>query len=85
MGAEGAVKVLHRKEIEQAADPAAELERRAAAYRAEFANPRVAAGRGMLDEIIEPAETRIYLASALEVLRTKRELRPHKKHGLIPM
>ncbi len=85
MGAEGAVKVLHRKEIESAEDPAAELARRAAAYRAEFADPRVAAGRGMLDEIIEPAETRLYLASALEVLRNKRELRPQKKHGLIPM
>ncbi|MBZ0089890.1 MAG: acyl-CoA carboxylase subunit beta, partial [Thermoanaerobaculia bacterium] len=85
MGAEGAVKVLNRKELAQAADPDAELARRVAEYRATFANPRVAAGRGMLDDIIEPADTRVYLASALEVLRTKRELRPAKKHGLIPM
>lgn len=85
MGAEGAVRVLARKEIEQAEDPEAELARRAAEYRAAFADPRVAAARGMLDDVIEPAETRVYVASALEVLRTKRELRPQKKHGLIPM
>ncbi|QQR72198.1 MAG: acyl-CoA carboxylase subunit beta [Holophagales bacterium] len=85
MGAEGAVRVLNRREIEQADDPRAELERRVAEYRTQFSDPRVAAGRGMIDEIIEPAETRLYLASALEVLRSKRELRPHKKHGLIPM
>ncbi|MBP9826001.1 MAG: acyl-CoA carboxylase subunit beta [Thermoanaerobaculia bacterium] len=85
MGAEGAVRVLARKEIEAAPDPAAELARRAAAYRESFADPRVAAARGMLDDIIEPAETRVYVASALEVLRSKRELRPQKKHGLIPM
>ena len=85
MGAEGAARVLSRKEIEQATDPKAELARRVAEYRAAFADPRVAAGRGMVDDIIEPSETRIYLAGALEVLRAKRELRPHKKHGLIPM
>ncbi len=85
MGAEGAVRVLNRREIERAADPDAELARRVAEYRTTFASPRVAAGRGMIDDIIEPAETRVYLAGALEVLRTKRELRPAKKHGLIPM
>ncbi len=85
MGAEGAVRVLERRELEAAEDPAAELARRAAEYRAAFSNPRVAAARGLIDDIIEPAETRVYLASALEVLRSKRELRPHKKHGLIPM
>jgi methylmalonyl-CoA carboxyltransferase large subunit len=85
MGAEGAVRVLARKELEQAADPGAEIARRAAEYRAAFSDPRVAAAHGMLDDIIEPAETRVYVASALEVLRTKRELRPQKKHGLIPM
>jgi len=85
MGAEGAVRVLARKEIDAAPDPAAELARRAAEYRQNFADPHVAAARGMLDDLIEPAETRVYVASALAVLRTKRELRPQKKHGLIPM
>lgn len=85
MGAEGAVRVLNRREIEAAEDPRAELARRVAEYRAQFADPRVAAGRGMIDDIVDPADTRVYLAGALEVLRTKRELRPHKKHGLIPM
>ncbi|HSM51076.1 MAG TPA: acyl-CoA carboxylase subunit beta [Thermoanaerobaculia bacterium] len=85
MGAEGAVRVLNRKEIESAEDPEAEVRRRVAEYQRTFSNPRVAAGRGMIDDIIEPSETRLYLASALEVLKAKRELRPQKKHGLIPM
>ena len=85
MGAEGAVRVLNRKEIESAEDPEAELRNRVAEYQRTFSNPRVAAGRGMIDDIIEPSETRLYLASALEVLKAKRELRPQKKHGLIPM
>ena len=54
-------------------------------YRETFANPYVAAGRRLVDEIIEPAETRKYLALALESLHGKRELRPAKKHGLIPL
>jgi len=85
MGAEGAVRVLNRKEIEAAEDPAAELRNRVTEYQRLFSNPRVAAGRGLIDDIIEPSETRLYLASALEVLKAKRELRPQKKHGLIPM
>ncbi|MCZ7651206.1 MAG: acyl-CoA carboxylase subunit beta [Thermoanaerobaculia bacterium] len=85
MGAEGAVRVLNRKEIESAEDPEAEVRHRVAEYQRTFSNPRVAAGRGMIDDIIEPSETRLYLASALEVLKAKRELRPQKKHGLIPM
>ena len=85
MGAEGAVNVLYRKEIEAASDPAGERRRRVNEYLEAFANPYVAAGRGMVDEIIEPAETRACLATALQVLRAKRELRPQKKHGLIPL
>ena len=54
-------------------------------YRETFANPYVAAGRRLVDDIIEPAETSKYLAEALESLHTKRELRPQKKHGLIPL
>jgi methylmalonyl-CoA carboxyltransferase large subunit len=54
-------------------------------YREAFSNPYVAAGRRLVDDIIEPAETRKYVAQALEFLGTKRELRPPKKHGLIPL
>jgi len=85
MGAEGAVNLLYRKEITEASDPKAESVRRIGEYRKLFANPYVAAGRGMLDDVIEPAETRIYLAASLEVLKAKREYRPQKKHGLIPL
>ncbi len=85
MGAEGAVNVLYRKEIAEAADPAAMRQLKIADYETAFANPYVAAGRGMLDDVIEPADTRAYIAQSLEVLRAKRELRPRKKHGLIPL
>jgi methylmalonyl-CoA carboxyltransferase large subunit len=54
-------------------------------YRNAFSNPLVAAGRRLVDDIIEPADTRIFLADALESLHTKRELRPQKKHGLMPL
>ncbi|NJN63957.1 MAG: acyl-CoA carboxylase subunit beta [Acidobacteria bacterium] len=85
MGAEGAVNVLYRREISSAADPKAERDRRVAEYKDLFANPYVAAARGLVDDVILPSETRVYLASALEVLKAKRELRPQKKHGLIPL
>jgi acetyl-CoA carboxylase carboxyltransferase component len=85
MGAEGAVNVLHGRRIAEAEDGAAERKQLAEEYRAKFANPYVAAGRGYLDDIIEPADTRAYLAASLEVLRAKREMRPQKKHGLIPL
>ncbi|MBN1213470.1 MAG: acyl-CoA carboxylase subunit beta [candidate division Zixibacteria bacterium] len=85
MGAEGAVNVLYRKEISEAGDADAERTRRLDEYKDTFANPYFAASHGMVDDIIEPADTRAYLAAALEVLRAKRELRPQKKHGLIPL
>lgn len=85
MGAEGAVKLLHRKALGEAADPQAELARLVARYRATAASPYVAAERGYVDDVIEPADTRAWLSAALAVLRTKRELRPQKKHGLIPL
>ncbi|MBD3402839.1 acyl-CoA carboxylase subunit beta [candidate division GN15 bacterium] len=85
MGAEGAVGVLYRKEIGDAEDPDAARQAKIEEYKEMFANPYVAAGHGLVDEILEPAETRPYLAQALEVLKAKRELRPQKKHGLIPL
>ena len=85
MGAEGAVNVLHRREIEDAENPAEKRKELIADYTKTFANPYVAASRGMIDDVIEPADTRLYIAQALEVLKAKREMRPQKKHGLIPL
>jgi methylmalonyl-CoA carboxyltransferase large subunit len=85
MGAEGAVEIVFRKEMDQAQDRAARRAELIETYRSTFASPYVAAGRRLVDEIIEPAETRRHLARALEYLHTKREQRPPKKHGLIPL
>jgi acetyl-CoA carboxylase carboxyltransferase component len=85
MGAEGAVSVLFRNEIKAAADPRATRREMIERYREEFSTPYVAAARGMVDAIIEPNKTRGYLSVALESLRNKRDLRPQKKHGLIPL
>ncbi len=85
MGAEGAAEIVFRREIDTAADKEGRRKELVNAYRDTFANPYVAAGRRLVDDIIEPAETRKYLAEALESLHTKRELRPQKKHGLIPL
>jgi methylmalonyl-CoA carboxyltransferase large subunit len=85
MGAEGAVEVVFRKEVQEAADKAARRAELIEQYRSTFASPYVAAGRRLVDDIIEPANTRKHLAQALEYLQTKRELRPQKKHGLIPL
>ncbi|HEY4977946.1 MAG TPA: acyl-CoA carboxylase subunit beta [Candidatus Acidoferrum sp.] len=85
MGAEGAAEIVFKKEIEAAKDKAAKRKEMIEEYREAFANPYVAAGRRLVDDIIEPAQTRRVLAQALEFLHTKRELRPPKKHGLIPL
>jgi methylmalonyl-CoA carboxyltransferase large subunit len=85
MGAEGAVEIVFRKEMEQAQDRAARRAELIDTYRSTFASPYVAAGRRLVDEIIDPADTRRHLARALEYLHTKREQRPPKKHGLIPL
>jgi methylmalonyl-CoA carboxyltransferase large subunit len=85
MGAEGAAGIVFRREIEAADDKQARFKELVAEYRETFSNPYVAAGRMLVDEVIEPAETRKSLAQALERLYTKREMRPQKKHGLIPL
>ena len=85
MGAEGAAEIVFRREIESADNPQQKRQELIDLYRNTFANPFVAAGRRLVDDIIEPAQTRRYLAQALEALHTKRELRPPKKHGLIPL
>jgi methylmalonyl-CoA carboxyltransferase 12S subunit len=85
MGAEGAVEIVFRKEMEQAQDKAAKRAELIEQYRSTFSTPYVAAGRRLVDEIIEPADTRRHLARALEYLQAKRDIRPPKKHGLIPL
>ena len=85
MGAEGAAEIVFRKEIDQAEHPAEKRKALIAQYREAFSNPYVAAEHGLVDAVIEPAQTRRHVAQALEYLRNKREPRPHKKHGLIPL
>ncbi len=85
MGAEGAVEIVFRKEMQEAEDKAARRTELIEQYRQTFSTPYVAAGRRLVDDIIEPAETRHHLARALEYLEAKREVRPPKKHGLIPL
>jgi len=85
MGAEGAAEIVFRKEINEAADKGAKRKELIDLYRKTFATPYVAGARRLVDDIIEPAETRLHVAAALEILHTKRELRPPKKHGLIPL
>jgi len=85
MGPEGAVNILYKREIEAAADPAAQRAARVEEFRAKFANPYVAASRGFVDEVIRPRQTRAKLIAALARLQTKRDKNPPKKHGNIPL
>jgi acetyl-CoA carboxylase carboxyltransferase component len=84
MGAEPAVRVLYRTEVKEAHDPAAKERELVAYYRDKFFNPYRAADVGQIDEVIEPRETRPRLVRALELLRTKVQQNPPKKHGLSP-
>jgi propionyl-CoA carboxylase beta chain len=85
MGPEGAANIIFAKEIENSENPDLTRSEKIAEYRELFANPYVAASHGMVDDVIDPRETRKKLKEALEMLRTKRESRPPKKHGNIPL
>ena len=85
MGPEGAVNILYRRDMEAAADKEALRDTLTREYREKFANPYVAAERGYVDEVIEPKDTRRKLIQALEILQTKRDQNPPKKHGNIPL
>jgi len=85
MGAEGAVGVLFRRDLSEAKDKEAVRRERIAEFEDKFANPYVAAERGFIDEVIEPAMTRPKLIHALELLENKRDTNPPKKHGNIPL
>jgi propionyl-CoA carboxylase beta chain len=85
MGPEGAVNILYKRELDAAADPAAVRAARVKEFREKFANPYIAAGRGFIDEVIRPRETRRKLIAALKNLDNKRDKNPPKKHGNIPL
>jgi acetyl-CoA carboxylase carboxyltransferase component len=85
MGAEGATPVIFRKEIEAAPDPQAKEQEKIKEYRNLLYNPYIAASRGYIDEVISPQESRPKIIKALELLSTKWETRPSKKHGNIPV
>lgn len=85
MGPEGAANIIFKREIAQAQDPQQTREEKIEEYRERFANPYQAAAHGYVDSVIDPRETRSQVISALNMLRTKREDRPSKKHGNFPV
>ena len=85
MGPEAAVSVIHREAIAKAKNPDAKKAKLTEEYRKRWANPYIAAGRGYIDDVIDPAETRPRIIQALEMLRNKRDTLPPKKHGNIPL
>ena len=85
MGPEGAVNILYKRELAAAADPDVLRAEKIAEFREKLANPFVAAGRGYIDEVIQPRATRPKLIAALRSLEGKRDTNPRKKHGNIPL
>jgi acetyl-CoA carboxylase carboxyltransferase component len=85
MGAEAATAIIHRKEISEAEDPAAKEQEKIAEYRELLYNPYVAAKMGYINAVVEPSQTRPRIIAALEALQNKKEIRPSRKHGNIPM
>jgi len=85
MGPQGAVEIIYRRELQQAADPASRRAELVADYTERYANPYAAAERGFIDDVIAPSETRRKVVAALRVLETKREELPQRKHGNVPL
>jgi acetyl-CoA carboxylase carboxyltransferase component len=85
MGAEGAAAIIHRHEIQAADDPKAKEKEKIEEYRQLFYNPYIAASQGYINAVIRPVDTRPKIIAALEALRNKKESRPAKRHGNIPM
>ena len=85
MGAEGAVNIIYRDEIAKAEDPDQKRQELIQEYQDVFTTPYIAASRGFLDDVIDPAETRSQIIKALEMLQNKRDSLPAKKHGNIPL
>ena len=85
MGPQGAVNIIFRKDIETADEPETRRAELIAEYTERFANPYIAAERGYVDDVIDPRETRRVLVRSLNMLRTKREQLPQRKHGNMPL
>ncbi len=85
MGADGAVNIIFRDKITKATDPVAERQKLTQEYEEKFSNPYVSAELGYTDEVIEPTLTRLRIIEALEMLKTKKDVNPPKKHGNIPL
>lgn len=85
MGPKGAVEIIFKKDIAEATDAEAEIQKKTEEYRGKFANPYIAASRGYIDDVIEPKTTRPRLIRAFEMLETKKDSNPAKKHGNIPL
>jgi propionyl-CoA carboxylase beta chain len=85
MGAEGAVNIIYRDEIAKAKNPDKKRQELIKDYQERFTTPYIAAGRGFLDDVIDPADTRVRIIKALEMLQNKRDSLPAKKHGNIPL
>jgi propionyl-CoA carboxylase beta chain len=85
MGPHGAANIIFAKEINQSENPEETRAQKIEEYRKKFANPYVAASKGMVDDVIDPRETRIKIVQALEMLKNKKETRPYKKHGNMPL
>jgi acetyl-CoA carboxylase carboxyltransferase component len=85
MGPDGAVEIVHRRELAEATDPVGRRRELVAAYTERFSNPYAAAERGYVDDVIDPAETRRVLAKSLSMLQSKREEMPRRKHGNMPL
>jgi propionyl-CoA carboxylase beta chain len=85
MGASGAVGIVHRRDLAESDEPEALRAQLIDEYEERYANPYIAAERGFIDDVIDPAETRQILARALDLLRGKREELPKRKHGNVPL
>jgi acetyl-CoA carboxylase carboxyltransferase component len=85
MGPEGAVEIVYRRDLAEAADPVGRRKELVEEYTDRYANPYAAAERGYIDDVIDPAETRRILARSLELLVSKREDLPKRKHGNMPL
>jgi acetyl-CoA carboxylase carboxyltransferase component len=85
MGPQGAVDIVYRRELQTAANPDQRRSELVDEYVERYANPYVAAERGYVDDVIDPADTRRILVRALDILRSKREQLPSRKHGNVPL
>ena len=85
MGPQGAVEIIYRRELQQAADPVARRAELVAEYVEKYSNPYAAAERGYIDDVIDPADTRAHVVAGFRMLRTKREELPRRKHGNMPL